>query len=58
MTAGDCYRFCLTNDNVDVVLTGPSSQVELEENLAAIDKGPLTAEELAWMREFGRTVHG
>ena len=26
MTAGDCYRFCLSNDNVNVVLTGPKNR--------------------------------
>jgi predicted aldo/keto reductase-like oxidoreductase len=58
MTAGDCYRFCLSNEAVDVTLTGPASQAQLDENLAAIAKGPLTNEEDAWMREFGKAVHG
>jgi aryl-alcohol dehydrogenase-like predicted oxidoreductase len=57
-SAGDCYRFCLSNPNVDVVLTGPASTAQLDENLAALDRGPLTADEDAWMREFGRVVHG
>ncbi len=57
-TAGDCYRFCLTSPHVDVVLTGPRSVTELRENLAALDKGPLSPEETAFMREFGRAVHG
>jgi len=57
-TAGDCYRFCLTSPHVDVVLTGPRTVVELRENLAAIDKGPLAPEEMAFMRELGRAVHG
>ncbi len=58
MTAGDCYRFCLSNDAVDLVLTGPRSMRELDENLAALDRGPLDAEEAKWMREYGRRVHG
>jgi aryl-alcohol dehydrogenase-like predicted oxidoreductase len=57
-TAGDCYRFCLSSPHVDVVLTGPASRAELDENLRALEKGPLSAEEMAWMREFGRVVHG
>lgn len=57
-TAGDCYRFCLTNPHVDVVLTGPRSAAELRENLAAVEKGPLSAGEMSFMREFGRAVHG
>ena len=58
MTAGDCYRFCLSNPTVDVTLTGPATAKQLDENLAAIEKGPLTPEEDTWMREFGKAVHG
>ncbi|MER2560981.1 MAG: aldo/keto reductase [Myxococcaceae bacterium] len=58
MTAGDCYRFCLSNPSVDVVLMGPSNQQQLDENLKAVDKGPLSDDELKWMREYGRLAHG
>ncbi len=57
-TAGDCYRFCLTSPDVDVVLTGPRNVAELRDNLAALDKGPLSPEEMVFMRDFGRAVHG
>jgi aryl-alcohol dehydrogenase-like predicted oxidoreductase len=57
-TAGDCYRFCLSSPHVDVCLTGPGSTRELDENVAAVERGPLSAEEDAWMRELGRVVHG
>ncbi len=58
MTAGDCYRFCLSSPHVDVTLTAPASAAELEENLAALAKGPLDADEAVWMRKFGHAVHG
>jgi aryl-alcohol dehydrogenase-like predicted oxidoreductase len=58
MTAGDCYRFCLSSPHVDVTLTGPASTAQLDENLAALDRGPLGTDELTWMRDFGRAVHG
>lgn len=58
MSAGDCYRFNLSSPHVDVCLTGPASTQQLDDNLAAIEKGPLTPEEDTWMREFGRAVHG
>ncbi|QRN98796.1 aldo/keto reductase [Archangium violaceum] len=57
-TAGDCYRFCLSNPHVDVVLNGPASLAQLDENLAALEKGPLSSEEMEWMRRFGQVVHG
>lgn len=57
-TAGDCYRFCLTEPKVSVVLTGPKTRAMLEANLQAVRRGPLGSDELDWMREFGRVVHG
>ena len=57
-TAGDCYRFCLSSPDVDVVLTGPRTIGQLRENLAAMERGPLSPEEDGWMRAFGRAVHG
>lgn len=56
--AGDCYRFCLSSPHIDVALTGPRNVVEMRENLAALEKGPLSPEEMLFMREFGRAVHG
>lgn len=57
-TAADCYRFCLSSPHVDLVLCGPRSLAQLDENLAGLRAGPLDDEEMAWMREFGRVVHG
>jgi aryl-alcohol dehydrogenase-like predicted oxidoreductase len=57
-TAGDCYRFCLGSPHVDVVLTGPRTAAELRDNLAAVERGPLDAGELEWIRSLGRAVHG
>lgn len=57
-TAGDCYRFCLTSPHEDVVLAGPRTAAELREDLAAIDKGPLSGEEMAFTRKSGCAVHG
>lgn len=58
MTAGDCYRFQLSNPHVDIALTGPASRAEVEQNLDAVERGPLSEEEARWMREFGKVVHG
>jgi aryl-alcohol dehydrogenase-like predicted oxidoreductase len=57
-SAGDCYRFCLSNPNVDIVLCGPRNAGELRQDLAAVEAGPLGAHELEQLRAFGRAVHG
>lgn len=58
MTAADCYRFCLSNPHVDLVLTGPKNRGELEENLTRLrEKGPLSDPETRWIREYGGIVH-
>ena len=58
MTASDCYRFCLSNPHVDLVLTGPKNRRQLQENLSNLrEKGPLSKEEYRWIRDFGQIVH-
>ncbi len=57
-TAGDCYRFCLSNPSVDMVATGPAKAAHAEESLDAADRGPMSQEELAWMRKVGDAVYG
>jgi aryl-alcohol dehydrogenase-like predicted oxidoreductase len=56
-TASDCYRFCLSSPDVDVVLSGPASTDHVREACNALTKGPLDAEELAWMRRVGDHVY-
>jgi aryl-alcohol dehydrogenase-like predicted oxidoreductase len=56
--ASDCYRFVLAQPDVDVCLTGPSTAEHVDEALEALRRGPMTAEELDWMRRVGRAVYG
>lgn len=57
-TAGDCYRFVLTNPYVDVAISGPSKTRQVEENLRETAKGPMPVEEMDWMRRVGDSVYG
>ena len=58
MTAADCYRFCLSNPHVDLVLTGPKNRQQLQENLRILrEKGPLSNEENHCIKDFGQFVH-
>jgi len=56
-TAEMCYRFVLSNPAVDVCLMAPSNRKELEQDLKAVEQGPLNGEEMRFMREFGEAVH-
>ena len=56
-TAGDTYRFVLSNPNVHVCMTAPSNLKQLEENIAAVQQGPLADTDMIFMREFGQAVH-
>ena len=56
-TAGECYRFVLSNPNVHVTLTAPRNEKQLIENIAAIYQGPLSEEDMKFMKEFGDAVY-
>jgi len=52
----DCYRFSLTHPQVSTVLCGPRDGAELDEAMRALDLGPLSDDELAWMHRVGDGV--
>ena len=52
-TAADCYRFVLTNPDVDVCMTGARDASQLDEALKALDMGPMHEQELERMRVIG-----
>jgi predicted aldo/keto reductase-like oxidoreductase len=56
--ASDCYRFALSHPAVDVCLSGPSNAAQLDETMSALDRGPMTEDELAWMKRVGEVVRG
>jgi aryl-alcohol dehydrogenase-like predicted oxidoreductase len=56
-SAGLCYRFVLSNPYVDVCMTAPSNVKQLENNLSALEQGPLSPEETSFMNDYGDFVH-
>lgn len=56
-TAGECYRFALSNPNVHVVLAAPRNERQLRENIAEVEKGPMDEDDMKFIREFGEAVH-
>jgi aryl-alcohol dehydrogenase-like predicted oxidoreductase len=55
-TAADCYRFVLSNPDIDVCATGPASSDHVDDALSAREAGPLSGDELAWMKRVGAEV--
>jgi aryl-alcohol dehydrogenase-like predicted oxidoreductase len=58
LTAAECYRFVLSNPNVDLCFTGPKTAEEMDDALLALDDGPLSPEETHRIRRIGDHVHG
>jgi aryl-alcohol dehydrogenase-like predicted oxidoreductase len=57
-TGADCYRFAMSNPAVDVCISGPSNADQAREALRALELGPMSADELAWMHRVGKAIHG
>ena len=57
LSASDCYRFVLSNSSVDLCLCGPASIRQMREALTALDKGPLSPEEMKRVQMIGNHVH-
>ena len=51
-----CYRFVLSHSSVDLVLTGPSHREQLKSNLETLNQGPLSVQELDWIRLYGAKI--
>lgn len=58
LAAADCYRFVLSHPDVNVCLTAPSTAAQMEDNLKALDAGPLDEEEMARVRRIGKHIYG
>jgi len=52
------YRHALTHPAVDMVLTAPATEEQLIANVAALEQGPLDADEMNWLSRIGKHVHG
>lgn len=56
-TAGDCYRFVLSQPAVNVCMTGPANAAQFDDALEAVRRGPMAEDELAWMRRVGDAIY-
>lgn len=56
--AVDCYRFVLSNPAVDVCMMGAKNSQQMRENLAVLELGPMSDEEIKRMRKIGDFIYG
>lgn len=57
-TGTDCYRFALSEPAVDLCLAGPATVEQMRAALLALEKGPMSEDELDWMRRVGDHLYG
>jgi predicted aldo/keto reductase-like oxidoreductase len=58
LSAVDCYRFVLSHPAVDVCMVGARTLGEMQENLDALERGPLGESERTRLRRIGDHVYG
>jgi aryl-alcohol dehydrogenase-like predicted oxidoreductase len=56
-TGTDCYRFAMSDPHVDVAVAGPANPEQMDQALRALEFGPMSDEELAWMRRVGDGIY-
>jgi aryl-alcohol dehydrogenase-like predicted oxidoreductase len=56
-SAADCYRFCLAQKAVQVVLTAPRTLDELEGNLCVLEMPPMNPRQRAKWERYGDIVY-
>lgn len=49
----DCYRFALSHPAVSGCVSSVHTPAQLDRALAALDRGPMTEDEIEWMRRLG-----
>jgi aryl-alcohol dehydrogenase-like predicted oxidoreductase len=58
LTPAECYRFVLSNPNVDVCMMGAKNMEQMRENLDILGMGPLSESELKRVYTVGTHVYG
>jgi aryl-alcohol dehydrogenase-like predicted oxidoreductase len=53
----DLFRYALSNPSIEMVLTAPETIEQLQQNVKALEMGPVSEEERAWLERIGDHVH-
>jgi predicted aldo/keto reductase-like oxidoreductase len=57
LSSSDCYRFVLSNSNVDICMCGPRDRGQMQEALRSLELGPLSEDESVRVKKIGDYVH-
>ncbi len=57
VSARDCYRYSLSHSAVDMVLCGPASAAQMDEAIAAMERGPLEDDERERIERIGAYLY-
>ncbi len=58
VSARDAYRFVLSNPAVDLCMTGPKNEDQLDRSMKALELGPLSDEEMKRITRVGDFIYG
>ena len=58
VSARDCYRYSLSHPAVDMVLCGPADAEQMDQAIAAMERGPLEPDERARIERIGAYLYG
>ena len=57
VSARDCYRYSLSHHAVDMILCGPANREQMQEAIAALEKGPLDDDERERIERIGKHLY-
>ena len=58
VSARDCYRYSMSHPAVDMVLCGPANAAQMDEAIAAMERGPLEPDERERIERIGAYLYG
>jgi len=58
VSARDCYRYSLSHPAVDMVLCGPANAEQMDQAIAALERGPIEPEERERIERIGTHLNG
>jgi len=58
VSARDCYRYSMSHPAIDMVLCGPANAEQMDQAIAAMERGPLEPDERERVERIGAYLYG